>query len=422
EGDLLAEKTPAVEGTGGITVGGDPIEVPDPLDPGFGIKFNAFFSEDGLSIFSSMDGQPHVDALGEVSVNPEMVIQGDVGYETGNIDFDGTVVVKGSIREGFFVKCVNLIVEDIQGADIAITGDLSVRAGITESKVSAMGPVQAKFVTKSFVSTFSDVIVQKEILDSEILLGGACINATGHIIASRIVARGGLKAGSIGTDASRPCVIGVGKNELAIKMRSQMTKQMKKIHTQYQSAERTIEEMMAKDQELYPVIIRKTYDQESMVSRLHRVKEKLARKTDSKDMESISALEQEAARLDRKQASMGKELDGLFYLQDRYLKSIDKLKDSCRSLKDREGRIMTRLQEISQFEKNTPVVTQVIVKGTITRKTAVHGIASSVVVDRTQSSCRIREVRKKEGIKGIQVSMAISDLYPDPPSKCHLRR
>ncbi len=411
EGDLLAEKSPALQGTPGITVGGDTIEVPVPLDPGFGIKLNACFSEDGLSIFSSINGQPHVDALGNVSVNPEMVIQGDVGYETGNIDFAGNVVVKGSIREGFSVKCVNLAVEDIQGAYIAITGDLTVGAGITESNVSAVGPVQAKFVNKSFVSTFSDITVQKEILDSEILLGGACINSAGHIIASRIVARGGLEAGRIGTDSSPPCVICVGRNDLAKKMKSQIAKQMKKIQIQYQSAERSIEEMMAKDQELYPVIIRKANDQESIVSLLNRAQKKRAGESVSKDMKPSSYLEQEVARLDRKKASVEKELDELFRLQDSYLKSIDDLQESCRRLKDRESRLMNRFQEIAQFEKNTPAVPEVIINRTVTRKTAVHGMDSFLIVGREQASCRIREVRKKENHKdGIQPSMVITDL------------
>lgn len=411
EGDLLAEKVPAVEGSCGTTVGGSSIPVPDPIDPPFGIQSNAYFSEDELSIFSSIDGQPHVDTLGAISVNPEMVINGDVGYESGNIHFDGNVVVKGSIREGFSVKCVNLMVEGMEGADIVITGDLNVTAGITESKVSAMGHIQAKFVNKSLVSTFGDLTVQKEILDSEIFLGGACNNSTGHIIASKIIARGGLDAGSIGTDSSPACMIGVGKNDLAERTRARIKKQMKKMKTQYQSVERTMEEMAAKDQELYPVIINKTHGQETIMSSIKSAKEKLSMTIASGDMQPIPDLEKEVDQLEKKKESLEKELDQLFSLQDDYLKTIDSLKASCEKLKEKENRLMVRLQEIKQFEKNTPVVPEAVVNKSVTRKTIVRGTSSYLIVDKAESACRIQEVKKKDSQRGeTQAFMIIGDL------------
>ncbi len=411
EGDLLAEKIPPVEGVEGITVGGIPITVTDTIDPGFSVKSNAYFSEDGLSIFSSIDGQPHVDPLGEISVSPEMVIDGDVGYETGNITFDGNVVVRGSIQGGFSVKCINLVVEGIEEAEVDITGDLTAEAGITESKITAVGHVQAKFINKSFVSTFGDIVVQKEILDSEILLGGTCNNATGHIIASSIVARNGVEAGKVGTDTSTPCVISVGANDLADHAREKLKQKIQKIQAKYQSIGRSIDELGAKDQELYPIIIKKTQHQESLADFVGQAKEKLARKDALQDSQDMSREAQEIRKFEKQQAIVEKELDQLFGFQDTYVKNIEQLQETYDSLKEEEQKVFTQLQEIDRFEKNSPRMAELVVHKVITRKTTINGMYSSLVVGQKESNCKIREVRQKDARSGkLFAHMVISDL------------
>ncbi|NLA52478.1 MAG: DUF342 domain-containing protein [Alcaligenaceae bacterium] len=60
---------------------------------------------------------------GVVSVVPVLTISGDVDAETGNIRFDGDVVIKGSVREGLKV---------ITGGDVVIGGNCyhaTIRAG-----------------------------------------------------------------------------------------------------------------------------------------------------------------------------------------------------------------------------------------------------------------------------------------------------
>ncbi|MDD9303899.1 MAG: DUF342 domain-containing protein [Desulfobacter sp.] len=96
--DLLATKTPAQEGKDGISVAGLPILIEEAEDPVFTAGNGTRLSQDGLKIYSTLDGQPHLDPLGEISVNPELSIAGDVDFETGNIDFKGNVVVAGTIE------------------------------------------------------------------------------------------------------------------------------------------------------------------------------------------------------------------------------------------------------------------------------------------------------------------------------------
>ena len=86
----------------------------------------------------------------KISVIPVIEVNGDVDLSTGNIEFVGNVIVRGSVQTGFFVKA---------GGDVEITGTVS--GGIVEGKdvvirmgiigmqngyVSAVQDLQAKFI------------------------------------------------------------------------------------------------------------------------------------------------------------------------------------------------------------------------------------------------------------------------------------
>ena len=204
QGDLLATRIPMEEGSSGINVFGDTVP-PNPVDePSFSPGEGTVLSEDGLQLFAELDGQPNVDPMGIITVNPELTINGDVDFETGNIDFNGNVMVTGTVKPGFTVRGVNLTAKEVQGAKVHIRGDLCVSAGITEAEISARGNIFCKYINNSQIKAFGDLIAHKEIIDSTILISGVCRDTTGHIISSKITAKKGIEGNRIGTDASSP--------------------------------------------------------------------------------------------------------------------------------------------------------------------------------------------------------------------------
>ena len=213
KGDLLSTKLAPVEGKEGMSVSGTPILVEEVLDPVFMGGNGTKLSEDGLSIFATLDGQPHLDALGEISVNPELTIKGDVDFKTGNIDFNGNILVMGTVKEGFSVKCISLTAKEIEGATIHLSGNLYISDGITDADIASVASIHAKFINNSQVNGFGNLVIQKEIIDSQILISGACENSTGVILASQIIAKGGIEAGKIGTTASKPAKLKIGMDE-----------------------------------------------------------------------------------------------------------------------------------------------------------------------------------------------------------------
>ncbi|MCP4721751.1 MAG: DUF342 domain-containing protein, partial [Desulfobacteraceae bacterium] len=261
-GDLLAKKTPIKEGKNGMDVFGTPILVEEPLDPVFIAGTGTEASEDELEIYAALDGQPHVDAMGNITVNPELMIKGDVDFETGNIDFNGDIIVKGTIKEGFTIKGISLTAQEIEGAAIDLSGDLNISAGITEAKIISVGNIHAKFINDSSVKGFGDLIIQKEIIDSDIMISGACQNPAGHIISSKIIAKQGIEAGKIGTTGSKPAILKVGMDEHIKIMTQKIEDKLQKALAQLQELREKIKLLETQDQELYEQITQKAQIQD----------------------------------------------------------------------------------------------------------------------------------------------------------------
>jgi hypothetical protein len=209
-GDLLAEKKVMQTSRSGFDVFGHPIPVTDSKDIDINCGPGAVLSEDGLKLYASIDGRPELAASGKISVFDELIIDKDVDFNTGNIDFDGRVRIKGAVKNGFTVKCGSLVVQEVVHGKISAIGDVIVQFGIINSKVQTEGNISARFIIDSNIKSFGDVVVEKEVLNSKIRSSGRFSAETGKIISSFISAKMGVSAKEIGTDISSPCRIQVG--------------------------------------------------------------------------------------------------------------------------------------------------------------------------------------------------------------------
>jgi uncharacterized protein (DUF342 family) len=210
QGTLLAEKTPAIKGQVGIDVFGHmlPVEavIDPPLKPGTGV----YTSEDRTKIFAKINGQPTLRASGEVSVIDEILIKGDVGYETGHIQYGGKVRILGKIPAGFRVEAHQVTAESVDGGLILAKGEVVITSGVTEGEIHTEGDVRARFINKSKIRALGNVVVVGEVIDADIACSGGCDIRLGKVISSRIAARQGIEAHTIGTEVSPPSTITIG--------------------------------------------------------------------------------------------------------------------------------------------------------------------------------------------------------------------
>ncbi len=140
---------------------------------------NVFLSEDGLKMYSKVDG--HVSLVdGRVFVSDSLEVAADVDASTGDIDYEGNVIVKGNVITGFSIRAkgnveVNGVVE---GAYIEAGGQIVLKRGmqgmnkgvlrangniitkfIENAEVVAGGHVSTESILHSKVSAKGDVIV-----------------------------------------------------------------------------------------------------------------------------------------------------------------------------------------------------------------------------------------------------------------------
>jgi len=205
-GQLLAVKTPPLPGESGITVTGAPISgkigMDVPLLRGTGTRFE---DPDKLRLVAEISGSAKLRGNGEVEVSERHVIDGDVDFETGNIRFNGTVIIKGNVLSGFEVVAtgdveVNGIIED---ATIHCGGNLLVRGGfIGQGKGIArvFGETHIKFLENQTVHGNGDVYIAEEIIHAHVISGGKVLVkfGKGAVIGGTIVAREGVQAKIIG--------------------------------------------------------------------------------------------------------------------------------------------------------------------------------------------------------------------------------
>lgn len=409
KGDLLAQKTPPKEGRTGVTVFGHPIPVDEVTDPVFLAGSGTELSEDGLSIRAILDGQPHRDVLGTISINPDLIIPGNVDFETGNIDFKGHIIVKGMVKEGFTVKGISLTAKEVEGAVIDLSGDLNISVGITNSKISAHGNIYAKFINHCSVMGFQNLVVQKEIIDSDILLSGSCKNPTGHIISSRITAKLGIEANKIGTPASTPCKLKIGIDQHIETLKKAMDAAIEASVKTADLLRNEIKKLEDQDQALYLDISEKAHVQDRAQLEIKELKKNLPDLQKANDVRKLQATTDQIRKLLDRAKAAEKALNEIFDSQDKLANQIEQLKIKLNQAEHKNKTLVLEKQALTDFSKKDLPVPVLTVAKTIMVDTHVKGPQTSLVLKQDRSKCKIQELAVNENGMNYY-EMMISDL------------
>jgi Predicted polymerase, most proteins contain PALM domain, HD hydrolase domain and Zn-ribbon domain len=193
KGDLLATLTPIDLGKPGIDVCGNlirPLKVNNSVLR-HGNKIH--LSEDGLQMYSDVDG--HVSLIdGRVFVSDTYEVAADVDASTGDISYEGNVVIKGNVITGYSVRAkgdieVNGVVE---GSYLEAGGQIILKRGMqgmNKGILKANGNIITKFLENSevyaggYVSTES-ILHSKVAAKGDVIVGGKRGFVTGGEIKS----------------------------------------------------------------------------------------------------------------------------------------------------------------------------------------------------------------------------------------------
>ncbi len=215
KGDILAEKSSSTKGIPGKTVIGKEIRCKSGQDQPF--------QYDKRTVTEVMEsGRPVLKALrdgivefedGKIKIGNHLFINGDVGIETGNIVFDGSVTIKGTVQPNFSVEAKNdiSIMSELGVSNCTLIksheGDIFIKGGVfgnNITNVEAGRNIFVKHANECKMTASNDIYIA--------FYAGSCLiqarhikmdERKGKIIGGRLFAEGSIVCAQIGNRVER---------------------------------------------------------------------------------------------------------------------------------------------------------------------------------------------------------------------------
>ncbi|MDD2540826.1 MAG: FapA family protein [Desulfuromonadaceae bacterium] len=204
-GDEIGRIIPAEPGIPGRNIMGMPI----PAQPGKPLHMtvgkNIRVEENGAALTAAATGRL-CQSSGEISVEEEYVVKGDVNFRVGSINFKGVVEVRGDVLDNFDITASKglTVTGNIGACSIVSDGDVTFCGmdGQEKGHIVSGGTLRAHFIHDAVVECVGDVIVDVEIHNCTIRTLGRVVVDKGAISGGSCVARGGIEAKKLGSAAS----------------------------------------------------------------------------------------------------------------------------------------------------------------------------------------------------------------------------
>jgi hypothetical protein len=197
EGQLLATLEPADFGTPGTDVMGGEIKPRKVAVKQLKHGKNIHLSEDSLNMYSEVSG--NVTCVDEtVFVSDCYQVPADVGPSTGDIEYEGSVNVKGNVLTGYTVKATGdiYVTGAVEGATLIAGGKIVLNRGIQgkgKGRMEAEGDIISNFIESSNVTAggkiITDAIMHSQVTAKDVievngkrgLIAGGSIRSTQKI-------------------------------------------------------------------------------------------------------------------------------------------------------------------------------------------------------------------------------------------------
>ena len=201
---VVMQRTPPVEGKKGCDIFGEVILPKIGADTPFSKDMTGVYvnPDDENQLLSSVTGQP-VAVPNGMTVSPILTLK-KVDFSTGNIRFDGAVVIKGDVTEGMNVYALEDVVIDgsVINASVKSMGSLNIKGGVTgnselfanadinikngaqgaqdqteEEKATNTGKIVARnsviigFAENFHIEAGADIVIAKYAMNSQLIAG-----------------------------------------------------------------------------------------------------------------------------------------------------------------------------------------------------------------------------------------------------------
>lgn len=396
KGTLLARRVPGLPGEPGRDVFGKEVPPPKPKEAKIKSGKGVEKSEDGNKAHAGRDGAPMLSADGKIYVLSRLEIPGDVGLETGHVDFDGDIDIKGAVQDGFWVRGGRLSASEILRADVSASGDVVVAGGIIGATVRSDGSLKARYIHDARIHVLGDVVVEKEVIDSDIMTNGAFMIQEGKVFNSRISAKKGIQAFQIGSAKSKPCRLVVGIDEEAaarIKNLKRMKESKEKRQKKWQAA---IKKLKAVSNNILKEVTELAYIADRGPLEQKRLQKEMESAKSAGDENRTAILKDKIAELGKRINTAEARTNVLMDQQGKVDAKISDLEQQIERLESEKLALAQDIEEIYEWSQSTGGTAEVKVKETIFSHTIVKGPRCSIKLKENLDRLIIAEKQVQE--------------------------
>jgi len=251
QGQILGEKIPPTAGAMGKDVlGNDVVQRPGREAP-LVVGKNVVLAENYLLAGAAGRLELENNRLQVLSV---LEIKEDVDLSTGNIEFAGDVIIRGSVQQGMTVKAQGDVeICGIIGGGTVEGRNIMVRRGIhgmNSGYVKATGNIVTQFVENAVVHAGKNVCARDVILHSRITAGGEVV-----VEGRGVIAGGSVRAGELirmkqgGTKMAVATELEVGVDPVLREEYQNLQRDMKQKGSTLEQAQKALTLLRAMDQQ-----------------------------------------------------------------------------------------------------------------------------------------------------------------------------
>lgn len=267
QGDILMRRHPPTLGHPGVTVLGDEIPALPGQDIPFALNHTVKISErDPNLLLAAIHGQP---TLKPNSYYIRHVLHVEsIDLNTGNVDFNGSMVVKKNIELGFTVKVQGdlTVYGNICDANVQVQGRLVVKGGIIgeQSRIKVYGPVQVQFIENAWLECYSTVRVAEAILHSDVTSFGSVQvgflpgGEHGTVVGGHLRALRKIWARHLGSASGTRTIVEVGTYPYLMEQHQVLQQELVQKQTAFQEVRRNL---MNNKGEIHPKVLEYLEDQ-----------------------------------------------------------------------------------------------------------------------------------------------------------------
>jgi hypothetical protein len=225
---LLARIFDPKEGVPGVNVSGEKIVAnagkPALLTAGNGVRK----TENGKEFYANINGSIVLNGT-IIEVVNTYVVNGDVDYATGNIQFNGNVVINGTVPDGFEVKADGdiVVMKIVESARLEAGRDIIIKGGVQgkgKGLVSAGRDVRVGYAQNARMEAEGNIYIDNFAINSYLFTSKCLImkNKKGAVIGGEVFAQRGIDVKALGSETGVKTMVDAGNDYLVLRRLSEI--------------------------------------------------------------------------------------------------------------------------------------------------------------------------------------------------------